>query len=403
MKRNVLTAAQVAKRLGVKLQTVYAYVSRGLLTRTFAADGRTSQFDAGEVEALASRGRPRAERPRIFGVAVSLGTGITEIQSARLCYRGHDAVTLAREHGFETTCELLWGGALGEPPVWPELLAPEPVVRRAVQLLPRKSPAIERFATVAASLACMHPLRVDLSPERVLGHARLLLCSFVHALPVLGESTLPARRVKLARLLFPRLSPLPATTSRVLVLDEALALLADHELATSTFAVRVAASTRADPFAVVLAGLGALSGPLHGKAAIRLHRLLREAAREHDLESAVAQALQSDALARGFGHPVYAQGDPRARALLESLRPHTKPERLATIEAVHAEAVGRTSAAANVDFALAALAFAFEMPLGASEALFAIARTGGFIAHALEEYGEQPLRFRARAIYTGPS
>jgi citrate synthase len=57
----------------------------------------------------------------------------------------------------------------------------------------------------------------------------------------------------------------------------------------------------------------------------------------------------------------------------------------------------------NVDFGLGALAYAMQMPVGATEAIFAIARTAGWIAHALEEYGERPLRFRARALYDGGS
>ena len=53
-------------------------------------------------------------------------------------------------------------------------------------------------------------------------------------------------------------------------------------------------------------------------------------------------------------------------------------------------------------FALGALAYSMQMPIGATEAIFAIARTAGWIAHALEEYGERPLRFRARALYEAP-
>jgi citrate synthase len=71
------------------------------------------------------------------------------------------------------------------------------------------------------------------------------------------------------------------------------------------------------------------------------------------------------------------------------------------IDAVATAAADSFSAKPNVDFALGALAFATRMPLLATEAIFAIARTAGWIAHALEEYEEEPLRFRARAIYIG--
>jgi citrate synthase len=183
------------------------------------------------------------------------------------------------------------------------------------------------------------------------------------------------------------------------ILDAALVLLSDHELATSTLAARVAASTRADPFSVVLAGLGAVAGKLHGKAARSVHELLAHAAATSP-EVAVARALDEGGATLGFGHPVYRGTDPRAAHLLERLAPMLKRDARRCLDDVQRIASGGR-AMPNVDFALGALAFAMQMPLGATEAIFAIARAAGWIAHALEEYGEAPLRFRARAVYIG--
>ena len=401
MKRNVLGTAQVAKRLGIKPQTVYAYVSRGLLSRTLSDDGRTSQFEAAEVDELARRGRPRRGDTRVGAVDVSLSTNITEISANQLRFHGHDAVALARSHTFESVAELLWSATLAGPCVWSELVEPHPLVRRQAALLPADCIGVERFAAVAAVLAAAHPLRVDLSPRSVMQQARLLISSFVFCLPVLTQSARARERPSLARLLWPRVSPLSATPARVQLLDSALVLLSDHELATSTLAARVAASTRADPFAVVLSGFGALAGPLHGKAATALHRLLKDASAESNAEQAAARAVSASSTISGFGHPVYRDGDPRASALLAALKGSLKARTLSVIEAVADAGLRKTGARPNVDFALAALAFSMEMPFGATEALFAIARTAGFIAHALEEYGEQPLRFRARALFVG--
>jgi citrate synthase len=390
MKHNLLSASQVAQRLGVKPQTVYAYVSRGLLSSKPDANGR-SQFDAAQVDALARRGRPR-ERARLGGVDVSIGTGITEIRPEALSYRGHDAIALSRSHSFEAVAQLLWTGQLATTR-WTELDQPHPIVRRTAALIPDNCFGVERFAAVAAALAPTQPLRIDLSQDNVVALARSLLASFVCSLPALSS-----RPGSLAQRLWPRLSPLPTSGARVRALNAALVLLADHELATSTFAARVAASTRADPVAVVLAGLGALAGPLHGKAARSLHRLLVEAANE---ANAAACALANGSTVTGFGHPVYRQGDPRAKELLSVLEPLLKARTRSVIAAVADAGRRKTGAEPNIDFALAALAYAMEMPVGASEAIFAIARTAGLIAHGLEEYGEQPLRFRARALYTG--
>jgi citrate synthase len=403
MKRNVLTARQVATRLGVKLETVYAYVSRGVLRRTLADDGRTSRFDASEVESLARHGRPRSGAPRVGTVDVSLATSITEIHGDRLLFRGQDAVALARASSFEAVAELLWSGALPPSATWPEAPRGARVARAAIAALPASASPIERLAVITAALACAHPRRTDLRPATVAAHGRAVLATFVQLLPEIGRAaSRPSPDEPFARRLWPRLSTLAASVERVALLDDALVLLSDHELATSTLAARVAASTRADPFAVVLAGLGAASGPLHGKAALAVHEMLHHAAASSP-ELAFAQTVDETRVTCGFGHPVYRGTDPRAAHLLEMLGPLAKREDRRLFDAVLAVARSHGAAHPNVDFALGALAFALEMPVGATEAIFAVARTAGWLAHALEEYGEAPLRFRARAVYIGPA
>jgi citrate synthase len=409
MKRNVLTARQVATRLGVKLETVYAYVSRGVLQRTLADDGRTSRFDASEVGSLARHGRPRSGAARVGTVDVSLATSITEIHGDRLLFRGQDAVALARASRFEAVAELLWSGSLPPSQTWPVWPAPPigaRVARKANAALPASTSPIERLAVITAALACVHPLRTDLRPATVAAHGRAMLATFVELLPeIQGAASRPSPEEPLARRLWSRVSALAATAERVAVLDDALVLLSDHELATSTLAARVAASTRADPFAVVLAGLGAMSGPLHGKAALAVHEMLLHAAASSP-ELAFAQTvgeMDGNRVTYGFGHPVYRGVDPRAAHLLEVLGPLARREDRRLFDAVLAVASSHGAAHLNVDFALGALAFALKMPLGATEAIFAVARTAGWLAHALEEYGEAPLRFRARAVYIGPA
>src|SRR4029453_14612901 len=106
----------------------------------------------------------------------------------------------------------------------------------------------------------------------------------------------------------------------VRVVDAALVLLADHELAASTVAARVAASVRADPYAVASAGLAVVSGTLHGGASLGIEALLDEIDRP-DRAAAVAGArLRQAERLRGFGHRLYPDGDPRARVLLDRLR-----------------------------------------------------------------------------------
>lgn len=422
MPRNLLTADQVAARLGVKVETVYAYVSRGVLARTVAEDGKSSRFDPAEVDELAQRGRPRRDRRRAGSVEVTLATGITRIGERAVAYRGRDVAELARTSTFEAVAELLWTGTLPTSTDAAAWTVPEPTRRLAAAVtapLPGAAPAIERLAVIAAALAGADPLRVDRRPAAVARVGRLLLSTFAVALPpALPLAGGPRRRGatpsagpggnratgahrRIAAALWPHLSALPATRPRVRVLDAALVLLADHELATSTLAARVAASTRADPYAVVLAGLGAVAGPRHGIAAAAAHRLLLDAEAGGSAERAVATTLEAGGSLPGFGHQLYRRGDPRAVVLLDRLASICPRGVAATVEGVMAAAERLDAGPPNVDFALGALGLATHMPVGATDAVFALARTAGWIAHGLEEYGEAPLRFRARAVYTG--
>ncbi|MDR3512302.1 MAG: citrate/2-methylcitrate synthase, partial [Caulobacteraceae bacterium] len=173
-----------------------------------------------------------------------------------------------------------------------------------------------------------------------------------------------------------------------------LVLLADHELNASTFAARVTASTGASLAAAALAGLSALSGPLHGGIAPRVEAFVGEAGRL-GAEAAVRERLAQGLRIPGFGHPLYPAGDPRARAMLTAFAPPSR------FEAVRAAAETLTGEIANVDYALTALVAALDLPADAAFLLFAIARCAGWLAHALEQLHTGQL-IRPRARYVGP-
>jgi citrate synthase len=174
-----------------------------------------------------------------------------------------------------------------------------------------------------------------------------------------------------------------------------LIMLADHDLAVSTVAARVAASARAHPYAVVSAGLGALDGHYHGTASTQAYRFLVEAM--PDPVGALSERLRAGSGVPGFGHRVYRNHDPRAVVLFDRLRA-AKPDSPA-LAAVDAIAGHHTFP--NVDMALAVMMHEHGLRPDAGEAIFAIARTVGWIAHALEEYREPGLRFRPEGVYVG--
>ncbi|MEU3132920.1 citrate synthase [Streptomyces sp. NPDC007027] len=394
-----LTTRQAAELLGVKAETVYAYVSRGQLSSIRAAGGRGSTFDAEEVRALARRSGRRDPAPA--GGDLVFRTAITLIEGDRCYFRGVDATELARQHGYEEVAEWLW---TGEPRPGARFSAPAGTLaaaRRAVEALPAHSGSTDRLRVAVTAAAATDPLRFDLSPEAVLNSARGLVPTLVGALPVLGGPT--ADGGPLAAELWSRLTPEPADAPSLAVLDAALALLVDHDLAASTLAARVAASARAHPYAVVSAGLGVLEGPLHGAASGLAHRLLREAVDRGSAVPVVADHLRTGRRVPGLGHRLYRGEDPRATVLFELLADVPQAaEALAAAREVVATTARHAPLHANIDLALAALSVSRGMAADAGETVFAVSRTAGWIAHALEEYGERPLRIRPSGQYSGP-
>jgi citrate synthase len=395
-------AAEAAQRLGIRQASLYSYVSRGVLTRRRAGDGRTSLFHAGEVEGLARRGRPR-RGPAATELVIE--TELTEITDDQLRYRGRDATVLAAECSFEEVAGLLWTGSPGEPvsgTPWQATAEAIAAGTRAQAALPAGTLPLERLQVIVPAMAATDPLRLHLDPSAVIAAARCLISGMVDCLPAASATAGPAGGT-IAERLAPRLCPVPLSPGLTAALRAALVLLADHELAASTLAARVAASVRADPYAVVATGLGAVGGSLHGGASLGAEVMLASASHPADAARVVGDLLRRGERIPGFGHFVYKTGDPRAVLLLKFLRDAAPDsERLAVAEAVVAEGRRRALPQPNIEFALAALAAVAGMIPGAGEAVFAVARAAGWLAHALEEYARN-MPIRPRGIYTGPS
>src|SRR6266511_2513074 len=109
---GLLSTAETSWRLGVKPETLYAYVSRGLLHRQRSPDGRRSWFDPAEVERLAERSR---QPPGRAAAHLGVTSAITSIQGGRYRYRGVDATELARDRSFEQVAHWLWTGGRPRP------------------------------------------------------------------------------------------------------------------------------------------------------------------------------------------------------------------------------------------------------------------------------------------------
>lgn len=394
MPKNWLSSDEAAEALGVKLETLYAYVSRGLIASEKAPGERRSRYRRADVEHLA---RSSGKGGRAGALEIVIETRLTLLEpSGQLFYRGWNVEDAAESATFEEVATWLWTAQRTHPrfDAPPALAAAARSVAATVDGAP-----LERARAAMVGMRSADPLRDDRRPMAVATAARAIIATLLDVLPLVGEPA-PAG-ASVARRLWPRLSPLPASRARTRQLEVALVLLADHELAASTLAARVAASTWADPYLVVTAGLAALGGPLHGGSAELARGLLREV-RDGGASgaAAVGARLRASELIPGFGHSVYLERDPRAEVLLRDNSTKARSLTWRAARAILDTMRERQLPFPNVDFGLAVLAETNTMIPGATEIIFAIARTAGWLAHAIEEY-EHRLRFRPRASYTG--
>ena len=389
--RNEVTADQAADLLGVRLQTIYAYVSRGLLTRSHRNNEmghRVSVLALDEVLRLA------AERTRVRtgSLEVLVETDVTLLDpKGTLSYRGHDAVALA-SRPFEEAAALVW--AVPDVGGWEPLDSDVAVVRAAASALAAGATDADRVRAAVLALATDDPDRGELKPDHVVAVGRRAVVGGVAALGGEGAGSVAHR-------LWGALGTSPHSHEGVAALNAALVLLMDHELAASTMAARVAAGTGADPWLVLLTGLAALGGPRHGRSSVVAEGLLGAVRREGvgALDRYATEA--GDVGIPGFGHKVYVDADPRAEVLLDHVA-RLDPDGWPAVEELLLAVSSRFGLSPNVDLGLAALVQACGFRPGSGETVFALSRMVGWLAHAMEEY-PQGLRFRPRAVYTGES
>lgn len=413
-----LDADAAVRLLGVQKATLYAYVSRGLVRASPGADGRRRLYDRSDLERLRARHDarsghgPTAAAALRFGepVLVSALTRIDPVQGP--LYRGRAATAWAADSAsLERVAEHLWAAA-PDPAAWAR--AQRGAARagpRYAAALPRQTQVHARMAALLTRAALDDDARLDATPAAELIRGRAIMHLLVHALEPARSSSRsrhapvpPTRRGAAARLAPRTLSALGVAggAERERAVDAALVLMADHELNASSFAARVAASTGADLYMCLTAALATVSGPEHGSAPDRVEALVDEL-RGVERVSAVlrARARRGEALP-GFGHRLYRRGDPRNPPMLawaQAVAPRSPVVR--TLHALVEAAADAGEDGPTCDLGLVALSAALGLPRGSASALFALGRSAGWIAHALEQRG-QGFLLRPRARYVGP-
>jgi len=395
--RARLTAEEAAARLGVSRDTLYAYVSRGLVRSESQRGTRARLYHAEDVDQLVERKRGRRDPAQVASEALSFGSplldsSLTLIRDGRLYYRGVPFEDLLGRASFEQVAGLLWGGApdAGLDPVIPRM--PDVYARLAASL--PELPPLERFVIVLAAKSAEDVSAYDRSAAGV----RRIGAKVVRILSALCSGTPPSDAPTAESL---KRAWCPDDPHARTLIEALLIAWADHELNVSTFTVRCVASAGATPYAAVIAGLSALGGALHGGNTALVEALFDEVSRPGRAREVLESRLRRGERLPGFGHHLYPDGDPRARALLERL--HAHPSAAPTLEladAIATECERLISRPCNIDFATVALRRALALPPDSALGMLAISRCVGWIAHISEQYAAGRL-IRPRARYVG--
>jgi citrate synthase len=392
--------------LGIKKESLYTYVSRGLIKTLPQPGKKTSLYRKSDLEKLRTRAGAKGGAPRVaqvlrYGEPV-VQTWVCDITDAGPRYRGHLATTLAREgRSLEFVAELVWGGL---PPIrdkpWPAMQddgaakACSTLLRGATTMSP-----IRALAAIALHLSALEaaPDAADNSDFR--GRGLRLLNAYAGVSGYFGPKGRhqpETGEVFLAQRMLAGFGLAARADSQDLfrVLNAALVLSVDNELSAPTFCARISASTGVDAFACVAAALMAQAGPMQAGGMTDLEEFL-DAVLQDTIDG---NSAQSDIPC--FDHPIY-QKDPRAQVLIELMRelPGALPTRdrlLQVVDRVHDDS-GRYP---NIFAALVIFSMVLGLPRSAAIYIHSLARSVGWIAHAAEQR-LAGVMLRPRARYMG--
>lgn len=334
-----------------------------------------------------------------------------------LSFRGYDIHDIAQTLTFEQVAFLIWHDRI---PTADELrtFSTDLAGRRAIpqqitdllRAMPSGAHPMAGLRTAVSMLGVLDPQAENIGPEDNLRKATNLTAQM---------PTIVAAQARLQRGQEP-IAPDPSlshaanycsmltgkqpdeTTTRTF--DAMLILYAEHETNASTFACRVVAATEADFYSAVVAGIGAIKGPLHGGAIDEVMRMLLDIETPERAAAYIDAALAARRKLPGFGHRVYRAGDPRAsqlRGMAEKLGHASGDDKwFAIATAAEQRMHDAKGIIANVDYFAAPVLYHLGFPLNVFTNVIASTRIVGWSAHLLEQYAHNRL-IRPRALYTG--
>lgn len=368
--------------------------------------------------------------PGLAGVPATK-SNISDIDGEKgvLSYRGYPIEELAKYSTFEETCLLLLDGRL---PTVAELADFDQQlrdnrrvkyhIRNLMKTLPESGHPMEMLQTAVASLGMFYPGNECLTggdtcqdldyihnmTVKIIARMGTFVAMWEHIRngydPILPRDDLPYAENFLYMLNGKEPEPLLAR-----IMDVCLILHAEHTINASTFSVLVNGSTLASPMSVIAAAICALSGPLHGGANQKVLEMLEEIGTPDKAEEYVDKKLANKEVIWGMGHREYKTKDPRAKILqglmdefMAARGGDLKPlfEVAKEVERVCEDRLAKKGVYANVDFYSGLLYSEMGIPADQFTAIFAIARSAGWLAHWREQLADNRI-FRPTQVYTG--
>lgn len=368
--------------------------------------------------------------PGLEGVAATQ-SAISYIDGDKglLSYRGYSIETLAKHSTFEETTLLLLQGEL---PTTTELadfttqLRGQYRIKYHIREMMRHFPAtghpMDMLQTAVSSLGMFYPGNECLTSSDAcqdLNYVRNMTVNIIASMAPLvamwehmrrGYDPInPREDLSVAENLLYMFSGKEPDPLMAKIMDVCLILHAEHTLNASTFSALVSGSTLATPYSVISGAIGTLSGPLHGGANSRVVDMLKEIGSADNAEKWIDNALANKQVIWGMGHREYKVKDPRATILHQLVAEliedrgsslDTTFETAMRVEEICADRLGHKGVYPNVDFYSGILYAEMGIPADQFTALFAVARSAGWLAHWREQISDNRI-YRPTQIYIG--
>lgn len=411
--RDYASAAEAMQILGVRAQTLYAYVSRGWIHSIPQQGQKDKLYLRDDLMRVSKRSLARAGHGAVAASAMNWGepifpTAITEITPEGPRYRNHLAADLVRSGAsFEAVAELLWSGQLpSDNVVWSVHKPSAELVglTQTLTTLQTQGSVLESFAMVVLLLGMRRGTVADrVQQGKTLPAAREIMQTVVACCGFVGSAQLyrPMRRGESIVSGLLHALAVPPTAENSEALRAILILMADHELPPGTLSARVVASSGGTLHSCLASALCATSGVEVGRQYERVEDFLGHTQTKTVLVKRAHHLHAQGQSLPGFDHPLYPKGDPRAAQLLDLARSRSNQTReMRAVFRFIDEMKTSTSLLPRQELALVVLTRAMGLPRQATAALFVLGRLAGWVAHVQEQRAAGTL-LRPRAKFVG--